>query len=149
MKQVYKITYPNGKIYFGVDVTGIISYFGSPSDSARIEADLGTARTDFSIRKTILWGSNAASGREARAMETNPRGSNRLNLNIVALPCKYKIGNPVDGAPKACKITTLQAFGALWFYDKEPTRNIKEVSSFAYQTNSERMRLESDTVNYG
>ena len=30
-KQVYKITYPNGKIYVGMDLTGAISYFGSPS----------------------------------------------------------------------------------------------------------------------
>jgi hypothetical protein len=35
LKQVYKITYPNGKIYVGMDVTGAISYFGSPSAKAR------------------------------------------------------------------------------------------------------------------
>jgi hypothetical protein len=34
LKQVYKITYPNGKIYVGMDVTGAISYFGSPSAGA-------------------------------------------------------------------------------------------------------------------
>jgi hypothetical protein len=33
-KQVYKVTYPNGKIYVGMDLTGTISYFGSPSASA-------------------------------------------------------------------------------------------------------------------
>jgi hypothetical protein len=26
-KQVYKITYPNGKIYIGMDVTGSVTYF--------------------------------------------------------------------------------------------------------------------------
>jgi hypothetical protein len=29
-KQVYKITYPNGKIYVGMDLTGAVLYFGSP-----------------------------------------------------------------------------------------------------------------------
>ena len=29
MKVVYKITYPNGKIYIGKDLTDIINYFGS------------------------------------------------------------------------------------------------------------------------
>ena len=40
-KQVYKITYPNGKIYVGMDLTGSVTYFGSPSAKARIAADLG------------------------------------------------------------------------------------------------------------
>jgi hypothetical protein len=34
-KQIYKITYPNGK---KSDLTGAISYFGSPTAKARIEA---------------------------------------------------------------------------------------------------------------
>lgn len=35
-KQVFKITYPNGKIYVGMDLTGAITYFGSPSAKERI-----------------------------------------------------------------------------------------------------------------
>ena len=31
MKLVYKITFPNGKIYVGKDLTGCAYYFGSPS----------------------------------------------------------------------------------------------------------------------
>jgi hypothetical protein len=31
MKVVYKITYPNGKIYVGQDITDSIGYFGSPN----------------------------------------------------------------------------------------------------------------------
>lgn len=31
MKLIYKITYPNGKIYIGKDLTGSINYFGSAS----------------------------------------------------------------------------------------------------------------------
>jgi hypothetical protein len=34
-KQVYKITYPNGKIYVGSDLTGTLTYFGSPSAKAK------------------------------------------------------------------------------------------------------------------
>ncbi len=38
MKVVFKITYPNGKIYIGQDVTDSINYFGSAS-SKLIAAD--------------------------------------------------------------------------------------------------------------
>jgi hypothetical protein len=43
LKQVFKVTYPSGKIYVGSDLTGSINYFGSPGDKAkaRIAADLG------------------------------------------------------------------------------------------------------------
>jgi hypothetical protein len=34
LKQVYKITYPNGKIYVGSDLTGTLTYFGRPSVKA-------------------------------------------------------------------------------------------------------------------
>ena len=33
-QQVYKITYPNGKIYVGMDLTGTALYMGSPADSS-------------------------------------------------------------------------------------------------------------------
>jgi hypothetical protein len=39
-KQVYKITYPNGKIYVGMDLTGTALYMGSPSAYEQIVADL-------------------------------------------------------------------------------------------------------------
>ena|SRR5688572_27635178 len=52
--QIYKITYPNGKIYIGQDRTCDINYFGS-ADSATIAADFrGTKSRDFRIRKQIL-----------------------------------------------------------------------------------------------
>jgi hypothetical protein len=68
-KQVYKITYPNGKIYIGMDLTGSVTYFGSPSAKARIEADLGDSRVDYVARKQILWESHTATDAEVRAME--------------------------------------------------------------------------------
>ena len=56
-KQVYKITYPNGKIYVGMDLTGSLLYFGSPSASQQIaeDLDLDNHRFDLTLRKEILW----------------------------------------------------------------------------------------------
>jgi hypothetical protein len=42
---VYKITYPNGKIYVGMDLTGTLLYFGSPSARTQIATDLGLGGT--------------------------------------------------------------------------------------------------------
>ena len=64
LKVVYKITYPNGKIYVGQDVTDSINYFGSASD-AHIAADFTRGeRRDFTIRKEVLWESEFAANRE-------------------------------------------------------------------------------------
>ena len=50
MKVIYKITYPNGKIYVGLDLTDTIDYFGSPN-SKLIEQDFTREqRRDFTIR---------------------------------------------------------------------------------------------------
>lgn len=50
---VYRITYPNGEIYVGQDVTDSINYFGSAS-SALIAADFTREqRRDFTIRREI------------------------------------------------------------------------------------------------
>ena len=38
MKWIYKITYPNGKIYIGKDLTGTFRYFGSV-DNKLLEQD--------------------------------------------------------------------------------------------------------------
>ena len=70
VKVVYRITYPNGKIYVGVDLTGTTTYMGSPSQSELIAADFTAEQLrDFTIRKEILWESATASDSEARGME--------------------------------------------------------------------------------
>lgn len=70
MKVIYRITYPNGKIYIGQDVTDSINYFGS-ADSKVIERDFTREqRRDFTIRKEILWESENASGKEVSQKET-------------------------------------------------------------------------------
>lgn len=54
-KVIYKITYPNGKIYIGKDLVDSINYFGS-ADSKIIEKDFSRKeRKDFTIRKQILF----------------------------------------------------------------------------------------------
>lgn len=70
-KQVYKITYPNGKIYVGMDLIGNCSYFGSPSQRAkeRINEELAECRMDITVRKEILWESETATDEEARMVE--------------------------------------------------------------------------------
>lgn len=69
MKVIYKITYPNGKIYVGQDVTDSIGYFGSP-DSTLIARDFTPEqRRDFTIRKEILWESEEASKAEVDRRE--------------------------------------------------------------------------------
>ncbi|WP_411868676.1 GIY-YIG nuclease family protein [Vulcanococcus limneticus] len=69
MPCVYKITYPNGKIYVGLDLTDSINYFGSAS-SALIAADFTPEqRRDMTIRKEILWESQAATRAEVSAKE--------------------------------------------------------------------------------
>jgi len=52
---VYKITYPNGKIYIGQDRTNTITYFGSP-DSRLIAADFTPEQRKEFHRTDILVG---------------------------------------------------------------------------------------------
>jgi hypothetical protein len=69
VKVVYRITYPNGKIYIGKDLTGSANYFGS-ADSGLIEKDFTAEELrDFTIRKEVLWESERASDQEVNAKE--------------------------------------------------------------------------------
>jgi hypothetical protein len=69
MKVVYKITYPNGKIYVGQDRTDSINYFGS-ADSALVAKDFTREeRRDFTIRRELLWESETASDAELSQVE--------------------------------------------------------------------------------
>lgn len=69
MKVIYRITYPNGKIYVGKDLTNSINYFGSAS-SELIEKDFTKKeRLDFIIRKEILWESESAADKEVNKKE--------------------------------------------------------------------------------
>ena len=67
-KVIYRITYPNGKIYIGKDLTDSINYFGS-AESKHIAKDFSKAdRDDFTIRKEIIFESDDT--KEINAIES-------------------------------------------------------------------------------
>lgn len=69
MKVIYKIIYPNGKIYIGKDLTDDINYFGSANKNL-IEKDFTRdQRRNFAIRKEIIWQSETASDEEVNQKE--------------------------------------------------------------------------------
>jgi len=69
MKIIYKITYPNGKIYVGQDLTDSINYFGSASSELIARDFSRDQRRKFTIRKEILWESETASDTEVTKKE--------------------------------------------------------------------------------
>lgn len=109
MKVVYKITYPNGKIYVGKDLTDTLNYFGS-ADSRLIEQDFTREQQrNFVVRKEILWESASAPDSEVNRVEieyihalrsNDPEvGYNRWpKLRCTGVP---SAANEEAGAPKA------------------------------------------------
>ncbi len=69
VKVIYKITYPNGKIYVGMDLTGTLTYFGSPNGALVALDFTPDQRRDFTVRKEIIWESDTASDAEVRQAE--------------------------------------------------------------------------------
>ena len=69
MKVIYKITYPNGKIYIGRDLTDSINYFGSASSDLIARDFTREQRRDFTVRKQILFESETVSDRDLGDME--------------------------------------------------------------------------------
>ena len=83
-KVIYKITYPNGKIYIGKDLVDTLNYFGS-ADSKLIEKDFTREqRRDFTIRKEILYEAENLTDKEINKME-------------VEFINKYQSNNPAIG----------------------------------------------------
>ena len=70
MKVIYCVTYPNGKIYIGKDLTDSINYFGS-ADSCLIAEDFPDRdqRKHFPIVRDILWESDCATDQEVNRKE--------------------------------------------------------------------------------
>ena len=79
MPYIYKITYPNGKIYIGQDRTDSASYFGSAnSDSLKKDFTPEELR-DFTARKQILWESDTADRSEINQKEAELIRLNKSN----------------------------------------------------------------------
>ncbi|MCY1667795.1 GIY-YIG nuclease family protein [Rhizobium sp. SL86] len=103
-KVVYKITWPNGKIYVGSDLTDNVHYFGSPSGLALrdIEADYPSRedRRTMTISREILWETQTASDAEVRRVEMG--FIRRLSANDPTIGYnrsprfKQKVNNPVS-----------------------------------------------------
>jgi hypothetical protein len=84
MKWIYKITYPNGKVYIGKDLTGTFRYFGSPNSTLLEQDFTDEEKKDFSIRREILWQSDNSTDEE-------------VNKKEVELILKYKSNSPEIG----------------------------------------------------
>ena len=79
MKVIYKITYSNGKIYIGKDLTDTHNYFGS-ADSKLIARDFTREQLrDMTIRKEILWESETATDSEVSRKQAEFIRSYRSN----------------------------------------------------------------------
>ena len=61
LKVIYKITYPNGKIYIGKDLTDTITYFGSVNSDLVAKDFTRAQRQSMTIIKDILLESDDAS----------------------------------------------------------------------------------------
>lgn len=84
IKVIYKITYPNGKIYIGKDLVDTLNYFGS-ADSKLIEKDFTREqRKDFTIRKEILFEAENVTDQE-------------INKKEVEFIQQYQSNNPAIG----------------------------------------------------
>jgi len=84
LKSIYKITYPNGKIYIGQDLTDSINYFGS-ADSEVIEKDFTREeRRNFTITKEIL-------------LESEDATESQVNEKELEYIKKYRSNNPDVG----------------------------------------------------
>ena len=87
MKVIYKITYPNGKIYIGKDFTDSMNYFGSANNDL-IEKDFTREeKKNFILRKEIIWESDSATNQE-------------VNQKEVELIRMYQSNNPEKGYNK-------------------------------------------------
>ena len=70
IKVIYKITYPNGKIYIGQDITNSINYFGSAKSSLVAKDFTVEERKKFTCTKEILWESETRDPKEVNLKET-------------------------------------------------------------------------------
>ena len=84
----YRITYPNGKISIGQDVTDSINYFGSASDDLIARDFTREQRQSFSITREILWTAENASRAEVT----------RIEIELILL---YRANDPSIGYNKS------------------------------------------------
>jgi hypothetical protein len=69
VKIIYKITYPNGKIYVGQDRTDSINYFGSASSKLIALDFTPEQRRSFTVTRDVIWASETATDAEVTEAE--------------------------------------------------------------------------------
>jgi hypothetical protein len=69
MNVIYKIIYPNGKIYVGQDRTDSINYFGSPNNELIAKDFTREQRRSFAVTREVLWESETATHSEVSQKE--------------------------------------------------------------------------------
>ena len=71
MKYIYKITYPNGKIYIGQDSKNLLTTYYGSCEEEYIQKDFTYEELqEFTIKKTILWASENVTDNELNKKET-------------------------------------------------------------------------------
>ena len=76
---IYKVTYPNGKIYVGQDRTDSINYFGSASSDLIAKDFTREQRHRFTVTREILWESETATQSEVNLKEVECINSLKSN----------------------------------------------------------------------
>lgn len=94
LKVIYKITYPNGKIYIGKDLTNTLNYFGSANSELIANDFTREQQKDFSIRKEVIW-------------ESFTDNISEVNIMEVSLIREYKSNDPTIGYNKWPKFKKL------------------------------------------
>ena len=84
MKVIYKLTYPNGKIFIGKDFTDNINYFGSANSDLIAKDFTREERKSFLVKKEIILESEELSDSEI----------NKLEVEYIK---KYQSNNPIIG----------------------------------------------------
>ncbi len=93
-KVIYKITYPNGKIYIGKDLVDTLNYYGS-ANSKLIEKDFPREhRKDFTIRKEILFEAENISDQEINKIEVDFIRQYQSNKPLIGYNQWPKYKNP-------------------------------------------------------
>lgn len=91
-KVIYKITYPNGKIYIGKDLTNSINYFGSANSDLISNDFTKEERSSFTITKEILFESE------------DEKEINKIESKYIT---EYKSNNPEIGYNQWPKFTRI------------------------------------------
>lgn len=94
LKVIYKITYHNGKIYIGKDLTNTLNYFGSANSELIANDFTWEQQKDFSIRKEVIW-------------ESFTDNISEVNIMEVSLIREYKSNDPTIGYNKWPKFKKL------------------------------------------